>query len=324
MGPKQRSNDTDEPQGAQAFTAPLRGWLLWQLRALRQGGATQMAAVDIVLKHDLGASAASMDEANGVSETAVPVAEMKTETTVLADPSTMDHLPPLAGAEDASGDTNFAAAALTPWDLEGVDWDSVGRALREIPASTGLDLLLLTLDTEDWYRVGDAMAGSVEKDAQVPVVWRHDWRSASRYERQKRLEAPAALAGLCGPWPDNDWPEAGESIWPVDEKLSKALAFKYIEVLSDEGHPQLGLHLNRPGTIDLDWGKQWPPEKRSASHDKALVHKLSLKGAHFGENVLIVARASSKSWGRAVLKARWINLKTPPPPPSKSPSHAKR
>ena len=48
--------------------------------------------------------------------------------------------------------------SLTPWDLEGVDWDSVGRAMKEIPIATGLDFMELTLDTEDWYRIGETLS----------------------------------------------------------------------------------------------------------------------------------------------------------------------
>jgi signal transduction histidine kinase len=69
----------------------------------------------------------------------------------------MDKLPPLPGA--AAGKESGPLEALTPWDLEGVDWDSVGRALREVPASTGLDFMELTLDIEEGLKIlGDAEA----------------------------------------------------------------------------------------------------------------------------------------------------------------------
>ena len=142
----------------------------------------------------------------------------------------------------------------------------------------------------------------------------------SRYERQKHLEAPEGLAGLMGPWPEADWPESGESIWPVEgppTASSKPLLFKYLEIQKDDdGAPALGLHLNRPAEIDLTWGKAWPLSRHAASHDAALVHVLPLKGAHFGQNILFSARASSSKWGGAVLKSRWLNLKAPLPRPS--------
>ena len=161
---------------------------------------------------------------------------------------------------------------------------------------------------------------SISQPLQAPLLWRHDWRTASRYERQKRLEAPDGLAGLSGPWPDADWPEPGESIWPAEEKgksLAKALTFKYLEVLSEDGKPVLALHLNLPSTVSLNWDRKWPAKKLSANKDPALVNKLTLKGAKFGENVLIYAHAKSKRWGRATLRTRWVKL-TKPAPKAKS------
>jgi hypothetical protein len=316
-GPKRRGAEQSDAGGAQAFTSALRSWLLGQLRALRQAGAVQMAGADMMLKGDLGAKAEVDDPSLGPKEGGVPVAELKQDETSLADSDAMDKLPPLPGQEKVTGES-VAGPALTPWDLEGVDWDSVARALREIPVSTGLDFMELTLDTEDWYRVGDAMAQASDKDRQAPLVWRHDWRNASRYERQKRLEPPEGLAGLMGPWPDNDWPDAGESIWPNEAKadsLSRALVFKYMEVLSKEGKPVLALHLNKPSQVFLSWGKRWPPSKASASTDPALVHELVLKGAHFGDSILFFAVAKSKRWGGAALRCRWIKLVQPPKAP---------
>jgi hypothetical protein len=324
-GPKRRGEELSDAGGAQAFTAPLRSWLLVQLRSLRQGGALQMAGADLLLKGDLGAQVSVEDPSLSPSAGTVPVAELRQQETSLDTSDAMDTLPPLPGQEKVTGEA-VAGPALTPWDLEGVDWDSVARALREIPVSTGLDFMQLTLDTQDWYRVGDAMATASEKDRQAPFVWRHDWRDASRYERQKRLEPPEGLAGLMGPWPDNDWPDSGESIWPSEGKsdsLSRALAFKYMEVLSKEGKPVLALHLNKPSQVFLTWGKLWPPTKASASTDPALVHELVLKGAHFGDNILFYAVARSKRWGGASLRCRWLKLVAPPPSGKAKAGHPK-
>jgi len=86
------------------------------------------------------------------------------------------------------------------------------------------------------------------------------------------------------------------------------LGFRFLEIASEAQKPVLVLHLNRAGKVDLEWGRKWPLGKKAASRDKALVHRLVLKGAKFGENVLVSARAGSDKWGRAVLKARWITL----------------
>jgi hypothetical protein len=315
-GPKSRGQDqtTGDGPGPQAFTAPLRNWLLWQIRALRQGGAMQLAGAGFLLKGELGEKAPLDDPSLDQSQAQPPVAEMKPDETTLPDDASLDELPPLPGT-DKQNKNKIDDDALTPWDLEGVDWDSVGRALEEIPVATGIDFMELTLDTEDWYRVGDAMSTMAETDMQVPLAWRHDWRTVSRYERQKRLEAPEGLAGLIGPWPDNDWPDPGEFIWPVQEKgktYNKALAFKYMEVLRIDGKPVLGLHLNRACDVRLKWGSHWPPNNDSASLDLALVHKLGLRGAKFGQNIMIYARAKSKRFGRAVLRCRWVDLIAPP------------
>jgi hypothetical protein len=312
-GPKSRGSEASDPAGSQAFTAPLRNWLLWQLRALRQSGSKQMAGADFILKNELGEKNSAPDAVTAAAELSLPLAPALEKETALPDPAAMDRLPPLPGI--APGAPKEAQEeALTPWDLEGVDWDSVGRALREVPAATGLDFVQVSLDTEDWFRVGEAMGAVGQRELQTPLVWRQDWRAASRYERQKRLEAPEGVAGLMGPWPDDDWPEAGESVWPPPAQglpKPKAVAFKYLELISVKGAPVVKLHLNRKGTVELLWDKKWPPSKRAASLDPALLHELPLKGAKFGDTVLFYARAKSPGAGRAVLRSRWMLLKAP-------------
>jgi hypothetical protein len=330
-GPKTRNPSEAESGKGQAFTAPLRTWVLWQLRALRQGGATQLCGLGFFLKGDLGDAKTVQSPDLDMSKLGgpPPLAPALDKDLRLPDAKAMDHLPPLPGMTDE--DAPAGAQVLTPWDLEGVDWDSVGRAAKEIPVSTGLDFMELTLDTEDWYRVGEAMASMAEKNMQTPLLWRQDWRKASRYERQKHLEAPEGMAGLEGPWPEADWPDAGESIWPVEGPPTAAnvpLLFKYLEIQRDEdGHPMLGLHLNRPAELEIRWGTSWPPKKVSASKDPALVHELPLKGAKFGQQILFTARALSKRWGPAALKLRWIYLKSPPkslPQPKRVPRAKRR
>jgi hypothetical protein len=324
-GPKKRSTENPDDPGAQAFTAPLRRWLLWQLRALRSGGSRQMAGIDLLLKGDLRKENSDGDPAADSSMPGAPVADLREGETVLPDLAAMDKLPPLPGGEKIPG--NAETEAMSPWDLEGLDWDSVGRALREIPAATGLDFMQLTLDTEDWYRLGETMGEVVEKEMQVPLVWRQDWRTASRYERQKRLQEPEGLAGLMGPWPDNDWPDEGESIWPPlakGQSAAKALSFKYLELRNVTGKPVLAIHLNRKATLVIQWDRRWPPSKRGASLDPALIHKFPLKGAKFGEKILFYAKAKSKVSGNAVLRSRWLTLKAPPKAPSKARAGAKK
>jgi hypothetical protein len=335
-GPKQRQDKTagaslSTSNGAQAFTAGQRAWLQWQVRALRQGGAIQLAGIGYLLKGDLDdKKAVEAADLGSLAAGPPPVSDKMKREVKLQDSKDLDKLPMVSGAgleeREAAG-----AEPLTPWDLEGIDWGSVGKAMNEVPMATGLDFMELTLDTEDWYRVGDAMSEMADREMQTPLLWRQDWRGVSHYERQKHLEAPAGLAGLMGPWPDSDWPEVGESIWPMENspKLTALpLLFKYMEVTRDEeGRPAIALHLNRPAEIDLKWGKTWPLSKHSASKEPALVHVLPLKGAHFEKNIVFMAKAKSRKWGTAVLKIRWTALKEPakhPAPVGKKPHKAKK
>ncbi len=311
-------------QGSQAHTAAMRAWVAYQVRAMRAAGAKQLMGVDFLLKGDLGRDRKSLDADLGHDslEDLAPLSEpppISMTTQSLAAPEELDRLPPVPGSDLSKSE----GEALTPWDLEGLDWDEVGRALTEVPAGAGVDFLVLTLDTEDWYRVGDAMGEEAREKALAPVLWRQDWRAASRYERQKHLEAPEGVAGLAGPWPDKDWPEPNEQIWPSRSNkpgsADMALIFKFLEVSLEDKTPVITLHLNRPSEIDMAWGRSWPLGKRLSSKEPALVHRFKLKGAKMGDQILLQARASSKRWGRANMRPRWVALKPALASPSRKP-----
>ena len=122
-GPKQRESAKLEESGpAQAFTAAQRGWVLWQLRALRQSGAWQLAGLDYTLKGDLAeAEAPSQDPAMDSGLAGPPPLSDKLDREVaLPDAKAMDRLPPLPGS-GKSGPADGLDTGLTPWDLEGVD-----------------------------------------------------------------------------------------------------------------------------------------------------------------------------------------------------------
>jgi hypothetical protein len=196
----------------------------------------------------------------------------------------------------------------SPWDLEGLDWGAVERLFSGLPTSSGLSFLEFTLDTEDWYRIGDRLAQAAGM-AEVPVLWRQDWRTASRYERAKRLKAPGPLAGLEGPWPDDDWPSEGEALWPA-EGPSPATAPFFAQVLglSREGDAvTLDVQLSRPGGLTVDWGKAVPLEHESVTDDKArIVHHIPLGRLAKGAWFLLKVKGDSARFGSCQLRTRWI------------------
>lgn len=166
-GPKKRGIEAKDASGAQAFTAPLRAWLLWQLRAFRQAGAFQLSGAGLILKAEIG-DKPQPDDPSLLASGELPLGAMHEGETQLGDLAELDKLPPLPGAARVTGETEHED--LSVWDLEGLDWDSIGKAMDEIPVSTGLDFMELTLDTEDWYRVGEVMGGMAESSMQVPLL----------------------------------------------------------------------------------------------------------------------------------------------------------
>jgi hypothetical protein len=306
----------------------LRSWASWQVKLLRKAGFTQRLGLGLWAKKDLPLSTEIPPQAPVVKvdgpQPASPVAEPApyaplSDTSVTAEASqeqakALDALPPVPGISLGDGDSDAdqapapdAAAAQTPWDLEGLDWDRIEDFFAGAPLSTQVDFLEFSLETEDWYRVGDRLAQAAAK-AEVPVLWRQDWRTASRYERLKRLEAPAPLAGLEGPWPDDDWPSDGEALWPPAEGAAQApFAIRKLALKRQGRKLLLAVELNKPASLIVRWGKAWPlnQEVRSSGRAKTEI-SLPLVGALPGQWLLLQVKADTQRAGGAVARTRWM------------------
>jgi hypothetical protein len=204
-------------------------------------------------------------------------------------------------------------APASPWDLEGLDWERVDALFQSLPTYSQLNFLELTVDTEDWYRVGDRLAEAATK-ADVPILWRQDWRNASRYERNKRLAPPAPLAGLLGAWPDDDWPASGESLWAAHDAPSSDNAPFYVRAWAWEkgAAPVLVVQLSRPADLTLNWGRKAVTEQslsgpKGAKHPKA-EHRFTLSGLKPGDWFLMRLQADSPKFGSALVRARWMQV----------------
>lgn len=310
----------------------LRQWAQWQVRAYHKLGFMQRLGLGLWAKNDLPVTLEKKPEppvlkvdgdkaAEGTVD-AAPFAPLSTTETA-AEVSTerakeLDQLPPVPGVDAiTSGQEDgeeappvvAAMAAATPWDLEGLDWDRIEAFFATAPLSTQMDFLEFSLETEDWYRVGDRLAQAATK-AEVPVVWRQDWRTASRYERPKRLEAPLPLAGLNGPWPEEDWPGDGETLWPFNKDEPRTpFEIKKVAIKKNGRRILLEVDLNKPADLVVRWGKTWPlnQEMRSEGRAKAEV-KLPLVGAQPGDWLLIQVKADTRKAGGAVARARWMRV----------------
>jgi hypothetical protein len=299
--------------------ARLRGWARWQVQAARRLGFAQRLGLGLWAKQDLGAAAATDDApqaANGPAPAApLANADMSFDAS-LQHQKALDVLPPVAGSDaelfaEVDDSATVKAAPANPWDLEGLDWEVVEGFFSSFPLATQVDFLELTLGTEDWYRVGERLAEAAQA-AEVPVLWRHDWRTASRYERNKRLAPPSPLAGLVGPWPDDDWPPTGESLWALHEAPSPETApfrIRSCKVIKEGKKCFLEIQLNRPAAVIASYGSALPLEKQSGSkpNDKPKAeHKLPLPGVAPGSLVLLKLQALSPQHGAAILRTRWI------------------
>ena len=305
----------------------MRNWAQLQVRAFRKAGFSQRLGLGLWAKKDLASSVDVKPEppvivgaANAVSPAveAAPYAALSdasvTADTSVAHAKELDALPPVPGAElgagagtDDEGDPiTVAPSAQTPWDLEGLDWDRVESFFATAPLSTQVDFLEFTQETEDWYRVADRLAEAVTK-AEVPVLWRQDWRTASRYERLKRLDAPPPMAGLVGPWPDEDWPGDGEALWPTAEAGQAPFKFRSVKLTRSGSKVQVAVELSKPADLIVRWSKAWPlnNEVRSKGHPKAEA-ALPLVGAAPGQWVLVQVKADTPRAGSAVARARWL------------------
>jgi hypothetical protein len=317
-------NDRPSPATPTA-EARLRTWAGVQVRLARKLGFSQDLGLDLYAKQDLGADTAQAqppaDDAASAAAEAAPVAALSTvsfSAQALTDQgSQLDVLPPVPGAEKTDGlddSASVPAAPASPWDLEGLDWPLVEGLFQSLPLASQVDFLCLTLDSQDWYRVGDRLAAAAQT-AEVPILWRQDWRGASPYERRKHLAPTAPVAGLLGPWPDDDWPAVGETLWPPREQPSPASAPFYVRACrweKDAHGPVLVVQLSRPAAFNLQWGSR-PPLDHSASDPKTrkrpqVEHRLRLGGAEPGAWILVRGAAEAPQYGECLLRTRWMRV----------------
>ncbi len=295
---------------AAQWAPSMRYWAAWQVASARRAGFGQLLGMGFWPKQDLGTG---VEDATPVVISAVaPVAELSGKDAAQKDPMALDGLPPVPGVKEGEDDGGAPGAplkAVTPWDLEGVDWDAMEAFFQALLPSTHLDLIELTQDSEDWHHLGERLAG-LAQGVDAPVLWRHDWRQSSRYERQKRLEAPESMAGLVGPWPVDDWPDEDENIWPpANGKGVAALFIREVKPVFDQkGAPAVRVLLSRAATVELRWGTQWPPTRVIASADEGIAQTLTLKGAKPGQDILVGLRARSDRFGRAAWATRWLRV----------------
>ncbi|MES2202630.1 MAG: hypothetical protein V4498_10295 [candidate division FCPU426 bacterium] len=187
-------------------------WLAAGRAALRDGGATQPVGMGILLGPDfpnVRQDNASF-EVSAPDQDTPPLAPRIPHETILPDEVLADKLPPLPRDGD-----KIAAG------LAGIDWTALGSSAKELAQAANMEFTEWTFDSEDWRRVGAALASVARNHSPVPMIWRQDWRVPSRYERRKHLNIPNGLAGLSGPWPDEDWPDAEETIWPEPARAKK-------------------------------------------------------------------------------------------------------
>lgn len=300
--------------------ARLRAWTAWQVKLARRLGFRQELGLGLWPKTDLGANAPADGPTDAKDGGPAPVASL---STMSFDPNAMaqqtqdlDALPPVPGAdaEKVDDSATVPSAPASPWDLEGLDWTLVDGLFQELPPASQIGFLEFSLDSEDWYRVGDRLAEAAAR-AEVPVLWRQDWRNASRYERSKRLAPPAPVAGLEGPWPEDDWPAVGENLWPGTDTPSAANAPFYIRSATwsaEDGKAVLDVQLTRPSNLLLRWGRSMALDHSLSSppgHGRPKAeHHFVLEGVAPGSWVLLRLEAHSPVFGDCGLRTRWMRV----------------
>ena len=301
--------------------ARLTGWAAWQVKLARKLGFKQELGLGLWAKQDLGAPRADpATDYQPAEGGAAPVAAPSTSTfdpaALTQQGASLDGLPPVPGAdaEKVDDSATVPAAPASPWDLEGLDWDRVDALFQGLPTQTQLSFLELTLDTEDWYRVGDRLAEAATK-AEVPVLWRQDWRNASRYERNKRLAPPAPLAGLVGAWPDEDWPTGGETLWAAHDAPNADNAPFYVRAWAwdkAQAAPALVVQMSRPCEMTLHWGRRAPLDQESegakAGKGPKVEHRFTLAGLKAGDWFLMRLQCESPKFGTALVRTRWMQV----------------
>lgn len=300
--------------------ARLTAWAAWQVKVARRLGFRQELGLGLWAKRDLGvdapADAADVASPAGSPAPVAPLSIVTFDPTALnQEGAALDALPPVPGddAQKVDDSASIPAAPASPWDLEGLDWGQVDDLFQRLPTLSQLNFLEFTLNSEDWYRVGDRLAEAAGK-ADVPILWRQDWRKDSSYERQKHLAPPAPLAGLVGPWPDDDWPDAGNALWaPQDPpRASNAPFFVRAWTWEKGPTPVLLVQMSRPCDMTLRWAKK-APLNRSVTGAKAgkgprVEQHFELEGLKPGDWFLMRLEAHSPTFGSAVVRTRWMQV----------------
>jgi len=253
----------------------------------------------------LDAAAADGPPVAALSDASVSPKELQRRSDAL------DALPAVPGAPAQSVDDSsiIPAAPDSPWDLEGLDWDGVEALFLALPMASQLNFLEFTIDTEDWYSVGIRLGRAADK-AEVPVLWRQDWRGAGPYERSKHLIPAAPLAGLEGPWPDDDWPMAGQPLWnSEDVGAPKSAPFRVqsLKVVQDGDTMVLETRLSRPGRLDVQWGRTLPlVHEADADAVGGLERDVVITGIPKGAWFLVKLKVESPRYGVCLLRTRWV------------------
>jgi hypothetical protein len=308
------AKDAAEQDAAAQDGQRLRAWTASTVRYARRLGFRQELGVGLWARDDLGGGQAdqALDASiAGPPPVAASAAVNFSPEDLNRQSQDLDVLPPVAGAEAQGVDDSAVvpAAPMNPWDLEGLDWGAVDALVTGLPMAGQLNFLEFTLDTEDWYGVGTRLAASADK-AEVPVLWRQDWRSASRYERGKHLTPPPPLAGLEGPWPDDDWPIAGAALWPADDGYGPGTAPFRVQSLGLKRGPDglvLTVRLSRAAELSAQWGSGLPLGSEAAAEDVTqLERRVELTGVRPGSWFLLRLKAVSPRFGTCLLRTRWV------------------
>ncbi|HTB22824.1 MAG TPA: hypothetical protein VK914_08970 [bacterium] len=298
----------------------LRLWTAATVQFARKIGFQQELGLGLWARQDLAPAPAAAQDLDGSVAGAPPV-EAPSETLFSAQDldrqsRDSDALPPVAGAESNLADDTapsiddsalLPAAPQNPWELEGLDWKAVEAVFQGLPMASQLNFLEFTLDTEDWYGVGARLAQAADR-AEVPVLWRQDWRSASSYERGRHLEAPLPLAGLAGPWPDDGWPSDG-AIWPGQAEGPATAPFRVQSLgLKRKGDAVLlEAGLSRPAALTVSWGLKLPLDHSTLVPDgPGILRRAALKGIPGGGWFLLRLKAVSPRFGVCLLRTRWV------------------
>jgi len=307
------------PAAAASSNDPLRLrlWTTSTVQFARKSGFIQELGIGLWARDELGAASPEAPQSLDASAAGPPPMAAPSDVSVSAQDlqhqsQALDVLPPVAGADtlDVDDSAILPAAPETPWELEGLDWPAVETLLSALPMATQLNFVEFTLDTEDWYEVGTRLAQAADK-AEVPVLWRQDWRSATHYERGRHLRAPAPLAGLSGPWPDDDWPDAGgKALWPLSPAASPATAPFMVRGVSLQRKGDgliLKVRLSRPAKLTVEWGRALPLLGMAIAEDgPGISRKVTLTGLPKGVWFLLKLKAVSPRYGTCLLRTRWV------------------